>query len=64
MTLEGSHKATLPIPEISGSLKIFIEPRWIFWFVNDHGVATVLFHRDTSLSLHSWLEDLSQYFSR
>lgn len=64
MTLEGGHKATLPIPEISGSLKIFIEPCWILWLIDHHGIITMLSCRDSRLSLSHWLKDLSQCFSR
>lgn len=43
MTLENGHEATLPIPEICGWLKIFIERRWILRFaIIYHGLIHVL----------------------
>ena len=39
MTLENSHEAALPIPEISGRLKIFIECCWILGVIDRHGLV-------------------------
>ena len=38
MTLENCHEATLPIPEISGRLKIFVECWWIL-IIDHHGLT-------------------------
>jgi ascorbate-specific PTS system EIIC-type component UlaA len=59
MMLEGGYKATLPIPEISGRLKIFVELCWILGLIDHHGVATMLSDRDSRLFLSCWLKDLS-----